>query len=238
MTVMDVLIVTPVKDSPETTKQTIKAVSFAKGDFEYAVFDDFSKPETKIQLRELRDIHPFRLIDLEEMTSNPSPNYKIILQKAREMAMKINVPLLLIESDVIIREDTVVELLRIASGLRKPGLVGAVTVDQSGHFNFPYAYLRQGRQGILKTRRSISFCCTLISREFLSSFDFGRLSGSKDWYDVFISRQSRKAGFNNYLAVSLPVLHQPHSSRPWKQLKYTNPLKYYFYKFLKHRDRI
>jgi hypothetical protein len=117
-------------------------------------------------------------------------------------------------------------------------LVGAVTVDQSGHFNFPYAYLRQGRQGILKTRRSISFCCTLFSSGFLSSFDFSRLSGNKDWHDVFISQQSRIAGFNNYLAVSLPVLHQPHSSRPWKQLKYTNPLKYYFLKLIKHRDRI
>ena len=35
-----------------------------------------------------------------------------------------------------------------------------------------------------------------------------------------------------------PVLHKPHSSRPWKQLKYTNPLLYYWRKLTQHRDKI
>jgi len=36
----------------------------------------------------------------------------------------------------------------------------------------------------------------------------------------------------------LTVWHRPHSSRPWKQLKYTNPLKYYWLKFTKGLDKI
>jgi hypothetical protein len=41
---------------------------------------------------------------------------------------------------------------------------------------------------------------------------------------------SRKLGFVNVLQVTNPVLHLPHSSRPWKQLKYTNPTAYYLAK--------
>jgi hypothetical protein len=36
------LIITPVKDSLETTKMTIQAVSKAKGDFLYLIYNDFS----------------------------------------------------------------------------------------------------------------------------------------------------------------------------------------------------
>ncbi|MBT6766855.1 MAG: glycosyltransferase family 2 protein, partial [Prolixibacteraceae bacterium] len=60
----------------------------------------------------------------------------------------------------------------------------------------------------------------------------------KDWFDVFISRQSKKSGFNNYLAKGIEVLHLPHSSRPWKNLKYTKPALYYLKKYLYKRDRI
>lgn len=48
---MDALLVTPVKDSPETTRRTIEAVAAASGNFEYLVFDDFSGPETRQLLR-------------------------------------------------------------------------------------------------------------------------------------------------------------------------------------------
>jgi hypothetical protein len=64
------------------------------------------------------------------------------------------------------------------------------------------------------------------------------LSAKKDWFDIHISRQSKKLGFKNYLIREQGVLHLPHSSRPWKQLKYSNPLKYYFHKLFSHRDRI
>ncbi|MCD6354179.1 MAG: glycosyltransferase family 2 protein, partial [Prolixibacteraceae bacterium] len=102
----EIIIITPVKDSPETTKKTIEAISKAHGDFEYYVFNDFSKPETKLFLEKAKKKYHFHLIHLEEITSTPSPNYKLILEKAQEIALQKGLPLLIIESDVIIKEDT------------------------------------------------------------------------------------------------------------------------------------
>ena len=42
----EVIIITPVKDSLETLKLTIDAISKIKGDFEYYIFNDFSQQET------------------------------------------------------------------------------------------------------------------------------------------------------------------------------------------------
>jgi hypothetical protein len=235
---MEVLVITPVKDSLETTRQTIEAVSRAEGDFEYYIFNDFSGTATREFLENNKKTLPYHLVNLETITHNPSPNYKLILQMAQEKAKSENVPLLLIESDVIIRKETIKELVTIASNLKNPGLVGAVTVDKDNNYNFPYGYVKSNTSPILNTRRSLSFCCTLISVDFLNAYDFKMLSEKKDWYDVYISRCSRRFGFNNYLIINSTVLHLPHSSRPWKQLKYTQPLKYYFNKLIRRRDRI
>ena len=64
------------------------------------------------------------------------------------------------------------------------------------------------------------------------------LNPEKNWFDVTISHQALEKGFVNYLFTTLTVWHRPHSSRPWKQLKYTNPLKYYWLKFTKGLDKI
>ena len=53
-----------------------------------------------------------------------------------------------------------------------------------------------------------------------------------------ISHAAPALGLQNYLATDIPVVHRPHQSRPWKQLKYTNPLKYYWKKFTKGLDKI
>ena len=42
----EALVITPVKDSLETTKKTIEAITKAKGDFEYIVYKDFISFET------------------------------------------------------------------------------------------------------------------------------------------------------------------------------------------------
>lgn len=72
----------------------------------------------------------------------------------------------------------------------------------------------------------------------MERFDFDRLDASKNWFDVTISHEALKAGFRNYLFTTLPVLHRPHGSRPWKLLKYKNPLKYYWLKYTKGLDKI
>ncbi|MGV8096792.1 MAG: hypothetical protein AB2L24_33470 [Mangrovibacterium sp.] len=43
----DLLVVTPVKDSIDTTLQTIRAIHEADGDHRYLVFNDFSSAENK-----------------------------------------------------------------------------------------------------------------------------------------------------------------------------------------------
>jgi hypothetical protein len=234
----EAIIITPVKDSLNTTNLTIKAVSGAKGDFEYFVFNDFSQPETKQFLEEAKNEYRFQLIHLEDITSTPSPNYKLVLEIAQKIALEKNCPLIIIESDVVIQPDTLTGLIAILKSKIRPGLIGAITVDQNGNYNFPYTFEKRKSTEIVNTSHSLSFCCTLISFEFLQLFDFKTLSQNKDWFDVYISRQSKKMGFSNYLAKRIEVLHLPHSSRPWKHLKYSRPVLYYFNKIFYKRDRI
>jgi hypothetical protein len=234
----EAIIITPVKDSLITTNLTIKAISEAKGDFEYYVFNDFSQPETKQYLEEAKKEYGFQLVHLEDITSTPSPNYKLVLEIAQKMALEKNCPLIIIESDVVIKPKTLTGLLVILKSQPSPGLIGAITVDQNGNYNFPYTFEKIKSSEILATSHSLSFCCTLISIEFLQLFDFKTLSQNKDWFDVYISRQSKKMGFKNYLAKGIEVLHLPHSSRPWKHLKYNRPMLYYFNKLFYKRDRI
>jgi len=234
----EALVITPVKDSLETTSETIKAVSAADGDFIYAVYNDFSKAETRQFLTENQANFRYELINLDEITSKPSPNYMLVLQLAQKKAIELNIPLIIIESDVIIRKDTLTGLLTLAQEKGKAGMVGAITVGRDGRYNFPYEYVKRKSATVVKTKHSLSFCCTLLNIDFLKRFDFGELSAKKDWYDISISRQSKKLGYNNYLAKNYEVVHLPHSSRPWKQLKYSNPLKYYWGKLVNKRDRI
>ena len=118
------------------------------------------------------------------------------------------------------------------------GISVAVTTDESGTINFPYLYAKGRKPGIYDEKKRFSFCCTLLTTDFLQAFDFHLLDASKNWFDVTISHESINHGFHNYLFINLPVLHRPHGSRPWKQLKYTNPLKYYWLKFTKGLDKI
>ncbi len=234
----EAIIITPVKDSLHTTIRTIKAISEVNGKFKSYVFNDFSQSETKEFLEKAKEEHNFQLIHLEDITNTPSPNYKLVLEFAQKLALENNCPLIIIESDVVIKSDTLKGLLEILHTKPNPGLIGAITVDESGNYNFPYTFEKIKSDDILNTSHSLSFCCTLISVEFLKKFDFKILSQNKDWFDVYISRQSKKLGFNNYLAKGLEVVHLPHSSRPWKQLKYSNPIRYYFNKIFYKRDRI
>jgi GT2 family glycosyltransferase len=150
----------------------------------------------------------------------------------------MDIPLVLVESDVIIRKDTLTRMLELSRQQNNCGMLGAVTTDERGKINFPYLNFKNEKSAIADTSHSLSFCCTLLTTGLLKSFSFKELSTEKNWYDVYISRKSRSLGFRNYLLLMLPVIHEPHSSRPWKLLKYTNPVKYYFNKFMRRKDRI
>jgi hypothetical protein len=207
-------------------------------DFSYTVYNDFSSDTTSKALEKKSKELGFVLVNLKDITMHPSPNYLLILQKAQQSANFENAHLIIIESDVIVGKNTIQQLYDYASSLEKPGMIAAVTADINGKINFPFIYAKRYTSGILSTHKRLSFCCTLLSQSFLSAYDFSLLNPQKNWYDVFISHKSVELGFKNYLLTSSPVLHLPHSSRPWKNLKYTHPLRYYFSKLIEKRDKI
>lgn len=233
-------IITPVKDSLDTTLRTIESVmnSDTTVDFSYTIYNDFSSDDTTEKLKLASNKFGFILVNLNEITSHPSPNYLLVLQTAQQKAIAENAQLLIIESDVIIEKDTIQKMNDFAHQLEKTGMIAAVTTDIDHKINFPYLYAQKFESGVIKTKKRLSFCCTLLTEPFLKSFDFKTLNPEKSWYDVFISHKAVELGFNNYLLTSHPVLHLPHSSRPWKLLKYTNPVKYYWRKLTQKLDKI
>ncbi|WP_339881062.1 glycosyltransferase [uncultured Algoriphagus sp.] len=234
----EVIVITPVKNSLETTLDTARAIADSSVGVKHIIFNDFSTEETKAGLEQYKSEIGYELIHLEDHTDHPSPNYKLVLQMAQKMANEAQLPLLVIESDVVVKSNTIADLLNFQKSTPKSGLVGSVTVDEKGVVNFPYLKFKGVKDSVIDTSRSLSFCCTLFSNDFLKAYDFMGLDEAKDWYDTFISKKSIELGFKNNVLMNAPVWHRPHASRPWKQLKYSNPLKYYFLKFWKGMDKI
>lgn len=235
---MKALVVTPVKDALEETMITIKSLMMSDVPFAYWVFNDYSSPETKKELEAGSQSYGFELVHLEDITSTPSPNYKTVLQMAQKEAIKLGLPLIIVESDVIVKKDTLSKLITFGEQHNDLGMVGAITHDTAGKVNFPYLKFKGLDQGVVKTKRSLSFCCTLLSQGFLEKYDFIQLDTSKDWFDTHISQRAVALGFDNYILMDVPVTHRPHASRPWKLLKYKNPILYYFKKWFKGKDKI
>ena len=233
-----VLVITPVKNAIETTLDTARAIAGSMVKVKHVIFNDFSTTETKDSLEMHREELGYDLIHIEDLTDHPSPNYKLVLQLAQQQALEAGIPLLVVESDVVIAPNTIQSLLDHLTAQPSTGLVGSVTVDDKGEVNFPYLKFKGVKDAVIDTQRSLSFCCTLFSPSFLQAFDFKGLDEAKDWYDTFISKKSVELGFKNTVLMNAPVWHRPHASRPWKQLKYSNPLKYYFLKFWKGLDKI
>lgn len=227
------LIIMPVKDSLETAEQAIRAI-VASG-HNVCVYDDYSSDENAARLDALRNELDIRVVHIREVLDHPSPNYRWVLNTAQREAIEKNQDLVIVESDVIVKEGTISRLQQAIS--KGVGMVAAVTVNEEGEVNFPYEYARKIQQDGSCTKR-FSFCCTLLTNAFLKAYSFEQLDPTKNWYDVHISHMSRQLGFENILLISNPVLHKPHSSRPWKQLKYKNPLLYYWRKFTQRLDKI
>lgn len=233
-------IITPVKDSIETTLQTIQSVLNSQLSVAhiYTVYNDFSTPENTLRLQEASKQMGFELVNLSDLTSHPSPNYLLVLQRSQKRALAEGAGLCIVESDVTVRPNTLQGLVDGANEYQQCGIAASVTVDSEGKINYPYLYARGQEGRVVNTRRHCSFCCSLLTPALLQAFDFSQLNPEKNWFDVTISHESLQAGLHNYLFTTLPVLHRPHQSRPWKQLKYTNPLKYYWKKFTKGLDKI
>ena len=233
-------IITPVKDSIELTMETIKTImeSNITVPHSYTVYNDFSTKENTAILGKQSKELCFDLVNLSDITTNPPPNYLLVLQHSRAKAIEEDAGLLIVESDVIVKKDTIQQLFDGALSYDDCGIAASVTVDESDEINYPYLFAKGNENQVFPTKRHVSFCCSLLTLNFLKSFDFNLLDSDKSWHDVTISHQSLKHNFKNYLFTKLPVLHRPHSSRPWKQLKYSNPIKYYWLKLIHKRDKI
>jgi len=230
-------IIMPVKDSLDTTREAL-ACLYASDikEWDFTLYNDFSTPENTEALAALAAQYGFALINWADHTSHPSPNYLLTLKDAQQKALADEADLLIIESDVLVHTDTISRILQArAEGI---GMIASVTCDEAGQVNFPYLYAKRWARTDVFTDKRFSFCCTLLTHALLTALPFGELNPEKNWFDVTISHRSVELGFRNLLLLSAPVLHKPHSSRPWKNLKYTNPLRYYFLKLIHGRDKI
>ena len=232
-------IIMPVKDSLQMTERAIRAI--VDSGHTLCVYDDNSLKDNAKRLDELATETNIQVVHISDLTDHPSPNYRLVLQLAQKQALTENKHLVIEESDVMIQPETLNRMVEAVQP--EVGMVAAVTVDENGEYNFPYHYLRRLRYRFLvkktiQTKKRFSFCCTLLTNELLHKADFQLLDPTKNWYDVTISHWSVKLGLRNLLMLDNPVLHFPHASRPWKRLKYTNPLLYYWRKITQKKDRI
>ncbi len=232
-------IITPVKDSIESTEQTLRAISESRISIPHTVtvYNDYSTPENTQRLTELCQSMGIELINLSELTDHPSPNYLFVLRRCQKQCVAEDAGLLIVESDVTVEPHTLQGLVDGALERDDCGIAASVTVDESKQVNYPYGYAAKWT-GVVDSKKHCSFCCSLLTPTLLKAFDFEQLNPEKNWFDVTISHESLNAGLHNYLFCNLPVLHRPHQSRPWKQLKYKNPLLYYWRKFTKGFDKI
>ena len=235
-------IITPVKNSIASTLETAEAIlsSEIRSPFTYTIYNDFSTPENTAILEEFvaKKGDKMRLVNLADITTHPSPSYLLVLQTTQQLALKEGADLLIIESDVVVRPDTIQALVDGAAERPDCGIAASVTVNDEGEINYPYEYARGHEGECYAVKKHCSFCCSLLTNNLLKAYDFHTLNPEKHWFDVTISQQARTLGFTNYLFANHPVIHRPHASRPWKQLKYKNPLKYYWIKFTKGFDKI
>jgi hypothetical protein len=232
-------IIMPVKDSIEMTERAIRAI--VQSGHTLCIYDDNSSKENAQRLDILAKELGIQVVHISELTDHPSPNYRLVLQLAQKQALAENKHLVIVESDVLVEMQTINNML--AEVQKGVGMVAAVTIDEDGEYNFPYHYLRQlryrfvGKQTIA-TKKRFSFCCTLLTNELLQKADFQLLDPTKNWYDVTISHWSLRLGLRNMLMLNNSVVHFPHASRPWKRLKYTHPMRYYWRKFTQQLDKI
>ena len=139
-------IITPVKDSISSTIETIEAILSSKirVPFHYTIYNDFSTAENTATLEKFvaSKGDNISLVNLSEVTTHPSPNYLMVLQMSQQRAIEAGADLLIVESDVVVRPDTLQALADGAAERPDCGIAAAVTVDDNGAINYPYEYAR------------------------------------------------------------------------------------------------
>ena len=138
-------IIMPVKDSIAIAERAIRAI--VDSGHQICVYDDNSLPENAQRLDEIAAELDIQVVHISTLTDHPSPNYRLVLQLAEKEALASSRHLVIVESDVIIKADTLTKMLEeVQTGV---GMVAAVTVDEEGTYNFPYHYLHRLRYRFL-----------------------------------------------------------------------------------------
>ena len=159
-------IITPVKDSIESTLQTLRAICASDlpgAAHALTVYNDFSTPENTARLAAAAKAMGFTLVNLADLTDHPSPNYLLVLQTASRKALEAGADLIIVESDVTVAPDTLHRLHEAADARPDCGIMAAVTVDDQGAVNYPYLYAKGYAKGIAPCKKHCSFCCSLLS---------------------------------------------------------------------------
>ena len=104
-------IIMPVKDSIETVREALNCLYTSSDlNWQFTLYNDYSTPENTEALRQLAGHYEFELVNWAERTKHPSPNYRFTLIDAQRKALQEQADLLIIESDVLIRRDTIVRI--------------------------------------------------------------------------------------------------------------------------------
>ena len=159
-------IITPVKDSIDSTLGTVKAImeSDISVPYTYTIYNDFSTPENTLRLEEASKRYGFQLVNLSDLTDHPSPNYLLVLQKTQQEAIEADAGLLIVESDVTVEKHTLQALFDGAMERKDCGMAASVTVDGNGEINFPYLYAKGRKPKVYDEKKRFSF---------FSSYTFG-----------------------------------------------------------------
>lgn len=85
----------------------------------------------------------------------PSPNYLLVLQTAQKEAIEADAGLLIVESDVIVKKNTLQSLYNGALQQKQCGIAAAVTTDEKGVINYPYLHAK-GHENQVYPEKSIA----------------------------------------------------------------------------------
>ena len=204
-------IITPVKDSIDLTLETVKAIldSDIKVPYTYTVYNDFSTEENTLRLEKAAAEMGFNLVNLKDITTHPSPNYLLVLKKTRKEAIAADAGLLIVESDVIVKKNTLQDLYTGAEERKDCGIAAAVTVDEKGEINYPYLHAKGKENMVYPEKKHCSFCCSLLTPEFLSAFDFDRLDKSKNYLTRIPQLRLQKLPFHKPPRLASPTQQPP-----------------------------
>ena len=160
-------IITPVKDSIESTLETIKAVmaSEISVPYTYTIYNDFSTDENTALLEKYSQEFGFKLVNLKDITDHPSPNYLLVLRKCQKEAIEAGADMLLVESDVVVAKDTLQGLFDGAAEREDCAIAASVTVDDAGAINYPYGYAKGHEGEVWCVKKHCSFCCSLLTHK-------------------------------------------------------------------------